>query len=37
MLYEIGGVSEDIARRAFARVTHKMPFRCRFVMRRHHV
>jgi len=37
MLYEIGGVSEDIARRAFARVAHKMPFRCRFVMRRHHV
>ena len=37
MLYEIGGVSEDIARRAFARVADKMPFRCRFVMRRHHV
>jgi len=37
MLYEIGGVSEDIARRAFARVAHKMPFKCRFVMRRHHV
>jgi len=37
MLYEIGGVSEDIARRAFARVAHKMPFRCRFVLRQHHV
>jgi large subunit ribosomal protein L16 len=37
MLYEIGGVSEDIARRAFARVAHKMPFRCRFVTRRHAV
>jgi len=37
MLYEIGGVSEDIARRALARVAHKMPFRCRFVTRRHHV
>ena len=35
MLYEIGGVTEDIARRAFARVAHKMPFRCRFVVRRH--
>src|SRR5881396_2210676 len=35
MLYEIGGVAEDIARRAFARVAHKMPFRCRFVVRRH--
>jgi large subunit ribosomal protein L16 len=37
MLYEIGGVNEDIARRAFARVAHKMPFRCRFVVRRHAV
>ena len=37
VLYEIGGVSEDIARRAFARVSHKMPFRCKFVTRRHHV
>ncbi len=37
MLYEIGGVSEDIARRAFSRVAHKMPFRCRFVLRRHAV
>jgi large subunit ribosomal protein L16 len=35
VLYEIGGVTEDIARRAFTRVAHKMPFRCRFVMRRH--
>jgi len=37
MLYEIGGVTEDIARRAFSRVAHKMPFRCRFVLRRHAV
>lgn len=36
VLFEIGGVSEDIARRAFARVAHKMPFRCRFVTRRLH-
>jgi large subunit ribosomal protein L16 len=35
ILYEIGGVSEDIARKAFARVSHKMPFRCRFVNRQH--
>ncbi len=35
MLYEIGGVQEDVARRALARVAHKMPFRCRFVVRRH--
>jgi len=37
VLYEIGGVSEDVARRAFARVAHKMPFRCRFIKRQHHV
>jgi large subunit ribosomal protein L16 len=35
MLYEIGGVEEDVARQALARVSHKMPFRCRFVERRH--
>jgi len=37
VVYEIGGVSEGIARQAFGRVAHKMPFRCRFVMRRHSV
>ena len=37
VLYEIGGVSEDVARRALARVAHKMPFRCRFITRRHHL
>ena len=37
ILYEIGGVSEDVARQAFSRVAHKMPFRCRFAMRRHAV
>ena len=37
MLFEIGGVAEDVARRAFSRVSHKMPFRCRFVTRRHAV
>ena len=35
VLYEIGGVSEEIARAAFARVAYKMPIRCRFVTRRH--
>ncbi len=35
MLFEIGGVEEDVAKRALARVSHKMPFRCRFVYRRH--
>lgn len=37
MLFEIGGVAEDLARKAFSRVSHKMPFRCRFVVRRHAV
>ncbi len=35
MIFEIGGVKEEIARGALLRVTHKMPFRCRFVKRRH--
>ncbi|MEM1210627.1 MAG: 50S ribosomal protein L16 [Planctomycetota bacterium] len=35
MVYELTGVPRDLARQAFARVAHKMPFRCRFVERRH--
>ncbi len=35
VLYEIGGVEEEVARQAFTRVAHKMPYRCRFVKRRH--
>ncbi len=34
MLFEISGVTEDIAKQAMARVAHKMPVRCRFVGRR---
>jgi large subunit ribosomal protein L16 len=34
ILYEISGLSEDLARQTFARVAHKMPVRCRFVTRR---
>jgi large subunit ribosomal protein L16 len=34
MLYEITGVTEDVAKQAMARVAHKMPIRCRFVGRR---
>lgn len=37
VVYEIGGVTEDIARRAFARVAHKLPFRVRFVTRKHSI
>ena len=35
VLYEISGVPEDVAKQALLRVCHKMPVRCRFVMRRH--
>ena len=35
VMFEIGGVTEDVARRAFSRVAHKMPIKCRFVTRRH--
>jgi large subunit ribosomal protein L16 len=34
MLFEITGVTEDVAKQAFARVANKMPVRCRFVGRR---
>ena len=35
ILYEIGGVEEEVAKQALARVAHKMPHRTRFVTRRH--
>lgn len=35
ILYEIGGVDEETARSAFARVAHKMPLRTRFITRQH--
>ncbi len=35
VLYELAGVSEDIAKAALMRVAHKMPVRTRFVTRRH--
>lgn len=34
MLYEIGGVDEPVAKQALARVAHKMPCSCRFVLRK---
>jgi large subunit ribosomal protein L16 len=37
IMFEIAGVSEGIARQAFARVAHKMPFKTRMVTRRHSV
>ena len=36
ILYELGGVPEDLAKQALRRVSHKMPIRCRMVYRRRH-
>lgn len=35
IIYEIGGVEEGVARQALARMSAKMPYRCRMVFRRH--
>jgi len=35
ILFELGGVPEDLARQALRRVAHKMPIRTRMVSRRH--
>ncbi len=35
MMFEIGGVNEDVAKRALVRAANKMPIKCRFVKRRH--
>lgn len=35
ILFEIGGVSPEMAKEALLRVSHKMPVRTRFVARRH--
>jgi len=35
LMFEIGGVEEDVARTALHRVAAKLPLRCRFVRRRH--
>ncbi len=35
VMYEIGGVPEDLARGALVRAAHKMPVKCRMVRRRH--
>jgi large subunit ribosomal protein L16 len=34
ILYEISGLSEEVARETLARVAHKMPVPCRFIGRR---
>jgi large subunit ribosomal protein L16 len=35
VIYELGGVTEDIAKVALNRVAHKLPVKVRFVRRRH--
>jgi large subunit ribosomal protein L16 len=37
VLFEITGVDESTAKKALARVAHKMPVKCRLVTRRHAV
>ncbi len=33
--FELGGVDEEVARRAMSRIAAKLPFKCRMVRRRH--
>lgn len=35
VLYELGGVTEDAAKKAFNRVAHKLPMKVRMIKRRH--
>ncbi len=35
IIYEVAGVPRELAVQAFTRVAHKMPFKCRFIERRH--
>lgn len=35
VLYEVAGVTEDLAKKALLRVAHKLPVKTRFVLRRH--
>jgi len=35
VLVEVGGVSEDMAKETLCRVSHKLPVKTRFVVRRH--
>jgi large subunit ribosomal protein L16 len=37
VLYEIGGVPAGVAKQALNRICHKLPVRCRFVVRHHKV
>lgn len=35
VMFEIGGVEEEVAKTALLRIAHKLPVRTRFVVRRH--
>ncbi len=35
VVFELTGVPKDLARQAFTRVAHKLPFKCRFIERGH--
>jgi len=35
VMFEVGGVGEEVAKQALVRVAHKMPIKCRLVRRRH--
>ena len=35
VIYEVSGVSEDVAKATLARVSNKLPVRCRMVQRKH--
>jgi len=37
IMFEIGGIGENVAKQALARVAHKMPIKCRLVKRRRSV
>lgn len=37
ILYEIAGVPETVAKQALKRISHKLPVRCRFVLRQHKI
>lgn len=37
VIFEVGGVTEDLAKQALVRVSCKMPIKCRFVKRRHSI
>ena len=35
VMFEVGGVGEEVAKQALVRVARKMPIKCRFIKRRH--